>query len=231
MFCKNCGAQIADNAKFCGVCGASQAETAAPVAPAAPAAPVNPNSASASAGAAINLGSLADKIKVYTKFILLGIVVFALILSIMNLFNTYDVKVTASLGGMKQSLTQPVKNLFEKEADGKFTLILIGNILFGLANLAIAAVSVLYFLKDNNNNDLYDKFVAKYTKGMTPLFLIGIVGAGSALIDVLCYLLCKATIEGVVKYTAAAHWTTWVALFLYAGCAALDFFVLNPKKK
>ena len=98
MFCKNCGAQISDDAKFCGVCGTSQVETAAPVAPAAP---TNPNSASASAGAAINLGSLAETIKVYTKFILLGIVVFALILSIMNIFNTYDVKVTASFGGMK----------------------------------------------------------------------------------------------------------------------------------
>jgi len=226
MFCKNCGAQIADGAKFCGVCGASQAETAAPAAPAAPA---NPNSASASAGAAINLGSLAEKIKVYTKFILLGIVVFALILSIMNLFSTYDVKGTYSLGGQKVSESGPVKELFEKEFDGKFTMVLIGNILFGLVNLAIAAVSVLYFLKDNNNNDLYDKFVAKYTKGMNPLFLIGAAGAATALLQIICYAVCKMSMMGA-KFTVAAHWTTWVALFLYAGCAVLDKFVLNKKQ-
>ena len=224
MFCKNCGAQISDNAKFCGVCGASQAETAAPATTAAPA---NSNSASASAGAAINLGAI--NLKDIVKYIAVGVAVLALIFAIMNIFSTYDVKATISALGQKGHVSYSLKEL-NKMTDGKFTMASVGNILFGIVNLVIVAVGVLYFLKENNKMDLYDKYIAKYTKGKSALFVVGVLGAAGALLQIVLYMLCKAKSMGA-SMTIGNHWTTWFALFLYAGCAALDFFVLNPKKK
>lgn len=218
MFCKNCGAQISDDAKFCGVCGTAQSETAAPVIPA------NPNSASASAGAAITPGAI--NLKDIVKYIATGVAVLALIFAIMNIFNTYEIKLSAGSWG---STKMDVADLFEKELDGKFTLILIANILFGLANLAVAAISVLYFLKENKKMDLYDKYIAKYTKGQSALFSVGVLGAAAALVQIILYAVCKANVYGI-KYTVAVHWTTWFALILYAGCAVLDKFVLNKKQ-
>lgn len=219
MFCKNCGAQISDGAKFCGVCGASQQD-------APQAAPVNPNAASASAPAALNLGAI--NIKAYLKYILVGIAVLSLIFAIMNIFSTYDVKATISAGGQKLHNSASLKDLNDA-FDGKFTMASVGNILFGIVNLVIAAVAILYFLKENNNMDLYDKYIAKYTKGASALFVVGALGAAGALLQIVLYMICKAKAMGA-SVSIANNWTTWFALILYAACAVVDKFVLNKKQ-
>jgi len=225
MFCKHCGTPCNDDAKFCKGCGAPLQD--APQAPAAA-----PAAAPASAPAAININTIADGIKKYMTFILVGIAVLALIFAILNIFNTYDVTATDSFGDEKESSSGPVKDLFDEEADGEFTMALIGNILFGVANLAIAAVGVLYFLQKNNNIDIYNKYVTKVVKDETPAFLIGVVGAAAALVQIIFYALCKqesSFFGAEITMTIAAHWTTWVALFLYAALAAVDKFLLNKK--
>ncbi len=225
MFCKNCGAQISDDAKFCGVCGASQQDAPQQ------AAPVNPNAASAAPAASLNLGNMAGSLKLYLKYILVVVAILALVLAIMNIFNTYDVKATYSYGGQKMgSATGPVKDLFGEGSDGEFIMALIGNILFGIVNLVIAVIGVLYFLKENNNMDLYDKFVASKAKGKSPLFVVGVLGAVAALVQIILYAMCKPSKSGVTL-TIAAHWTSWVFLFVYALLVVVDMFVLNPKKK
>lgn len=219
MFCKNCGSPCNDDAKFCKNCGTALQE--APQAAPAAAAP-----------ATVNLNSVTAAIKKYMTFILVGIAVLALILSIMNLFSTFDVAATVSAGDEKETESGPIKDMFEDETDGAFTMALIGNILFGISNLAIAAVGVLYFLQKNFNIDIYNKFVTKVIKDETPAFMIGVVGAGAALIQIIFYALCKYEYSFwgfEVAVTIAAHWTTWVALFLYAALAAADKFLLNKK--
>ena len=226
MFCKQCGTACDDGAKFCKGCGAPlQADSQAPVA-----APV---AAPAAAPASLNVNGIVDAVKKYMAIIIVVIAALALILSIMNLFNTYDVTATAKAGGEKMSNSVPIKDVFEsEETDGAFTLALIGNIFFGVANLAIAAVGVLYFLQKTNNIDIYNKYVTTYIKRENPLFMMGVIGAASALIQIITYALCKyeqSYWTATITTTIANHWTTWVALFVYALLAVADKFLLSKK--
>ena len=206
MFCPKCGKQHDDSARFCGACG-TPFPGVAPVNP-APQAPV----------------SFEAMLKQNLKFVMLGVGVLALILSIVHLFGLFDVTASVSYGGESQSTSGPVAEVLES---GEFPMILIGNLLFGLANLVIGALGVLYFLKANNNMDLYDKIYTKNIK-LPPVFFVGVVGGIAALVQILCYMISTKKMFGATM-SFAAHWTTWVMLFVFAGLAVLDKMVLNKK--
>jgi hypothetical protein len=229
MFCKQCGAAHDETKLFCTQCGASLQDEAAA-----------PTPAPATAPASDKLTMLTAYIKKYLTFIMVGIAALALILSIMNLFNTYDVSATMSYGGEKQTSSGPVADIFESDDDGKYTMALIGNILFGVANLAIAVVAGLFFAQKQFNVNVYDKYIAPYiakitkiTKSATALFAIGAIGGATALLQIIAYAICtqKMSFFGAsITVSVAAHWTTWVALFLYAILAVADKFLLSKEK-
>lgn len=176
--------------------------------------------------------SAIETIKKYMPIIIAVVAVFALVLTILNIFNTYDVRATVKVSGEKESSTGPIKDLFEG-ADGEFTMAKIANILFGISNLAILAFAVLYVLDAFKIADIYSKFVAKLVKGMNPAFVIGAFGAAMAFVKILFTAMSvyKESIFGVtMKVSIGAHWTTWVALFLYAIIAVADKFLLVEPK-
>ena len=233
MFCPNCGSSLPDNAKFCTNCGHSMptasvqpaaavqpdpmqyAQPVQPVQPMQPAQPVQyiqPKTAS------------SNPFDSFLHFIIAGVATLALILAIMNLFNLYKVRVSVSVF----SASGPVSDVARESA-----AVLIGNLLYGLTNLAIVGVGVLYFIKKMFNVPVYDKIVgkmfspllSKFVSGDGVATLIGAVGTAIGTLQLFFYLIAG---DG---YRVGMHWTSWVALFLYSGLAVLDIFLFSRKQK
>ena len=218
MFCKFCGKPCDDGTKFCPSCGANLTEA--------------PASARAAAPVAAPAGDIVATVKKYLAFILAGVAVLALIFSILNIFSTYEVTAIAKLGDESMESSGPIAELFDEAADGKFTMALIGNLIFGFANLAIAAVAGLFFAEKQFGVNIYGQFIAPIIKANEPTFLIGAVGAGTALFQIIAYALCTQTEKvfgQTVSMSICNHWTTWVALVIFAGLAVADKLLLNKK--
>ena len=206
MFCPKCGTQCADNTKFCISCG-NPLPNAAQAAPQAPVAPKKP---------AIPFDTILKK---NMHFINMGIAAVALIMFVLHTFGLFRVYLSPIIGETKGAFAADVIS----DLDG-IGAMLLGNILFGLGNLLIAALATFAFLKACCNVKLYDMLYAKFVK-ITPLFLIGCVGAGTALIEIIC---CFAS--GNVLYSVIPNWTTWVMLLVYGGMIPVDLVILNKGK-
>ena len=196
MFCPKCGAQCADDAVFCGSCGNSLKGDAQK--PAAAAQPVD----------------VAAAVKKNMSYIMVAIGAVAALLGLLIMFGVFEPSVTI----WGQTVSGPMSQI-----DGNFMGVL-GNILFGLINLVIGAVGILYFLKNQMNMPYYDNFVVKFLKVKEPAFLMGVAGAVGALVQFVCYKLVD-----VGPVSLNVHWITWVLLVVYAALAVVDKFVLNKK--
>ena len=210
MFCKICGAQTESD--FCPQCAAKQA--APQQTPAAP-------------------GNFVGVIKKNLHLITAAVAALALIFGILITFGVFHVYVTASAYGEKESNYTSVSETIDglETLDGSFAAGVIGNILFGLANLGIAAIGALYFLKVAKNMPFYDKFIGSKLK-FGPVFIMGALGAVGALLQVILYLFCTAKLSffGItMKVSCGVNWTTWLLFAIYAVLAAADKLVLDKK--
>ena len=196
MFCPKCGAQCADDAVFCGSCGNSLKGDAQK--PAAAAQPVD----------------VAAAVKKNMNYIMVAIGAVAALLGLLIMFGVFEPSVTI----WGQTVSGPMSQI-----DGNFMGVL-GNILFGLINLVIGAVGILYFLKNQMNMPYYDNFVVKFLKVKEPAFLMGVAGAVGALVQFVCYKLVD-----VGPTSLNVHWITWVLLVVYVVLAVVDKFVVNKK--
>ena len=196
MFCPKCGAQCADDAVFCGSCGNSLKGDAQK--PAAAAQPVD----------------VAAAVKKNMNYIMVAIGAVAALLGLVIIIGIFEP--TASMGPYSNSVPM-------SDVPSNFMGIL-GNILFGLINVVIGAVGILYFLKNQMNMPYYDNFVVKFLKVKEPAFLMGVAGAVGALVQFVCYKLVD-----VGPVSLNVHWITWVLLVVYAALAVVDKFVLNKK--
>ena len=228
MFCSNCGAQCAEGTKFCQSCG--NPLTAAP-ASAAPAATKAPKAK----GNAV-LGHLAPTIRPFLAFILAGVAVLALVLFVLNTFCILHVPATISVMGQKETSYGKLSEVAEawKQMDKSLACAYIGNILFGIVNLAIAAVGALYFLKKQSNMPYYDQFVGKYLKVKNPAFYMGVAGVVGALLQVIFFAFCGISqsmssfgMSVSMKMSIGIPWLNWVALAIYAIVGAMGFLVFN----
>ena len=228
MFCRNCGYQCADTDNVCANCGTPLRQ-----APVNPAPPVNqgytPNQGyNPNPGYNPNQGynpnpgytpkpaGTAD-IKQYVGIGMLVFGVYAVIMAILNLFGLYDVSVSY----MGYSSSGSVSDLYEGSS-----LLMITNILTGLILLAVAAVAVLYGLKDMKNMPYYDQFIAKLPMANKPLTLAGGAAAACGVLQFILYMLCDLG----MGITPSVNWTTWVTIILGAGLVCVDMFVINKKK-
>ena len=170
MFCSNCGAQCADGTKFCQSCGTPLNAAPAPEATAAPAAPKAPKAKTNAV-----LGNLAPTIRPFLALILAGVAVLALVLFVLNTFGILHIPATVKMMGMKETEYGKISEIAEawKQMDKSLACVYIGNILFGIVNLAIAAVGAFYFLKKQNKMPYYDQFIAKLPLADKPLLLAG----------------------------------------------------------
>ena len=195
MFCPKCGAQCADDAVFCGSCG-------------------NSLKGDAQKPAASQPVDVAAAVKKNMSYIMVAIGAVAALLGLLIMFGVFEPSVTI----WGQTVSGPMSQI-----DGNFMGVL-GNILFGLINLVIGAVGILYFLKNQMNMPYYDNFVAKYLKVKEPAFLMGVAGAVGALVQFVCYKLVD-----VGPTSLNVHWITWVLLVVYVVLAVVDKFVVNKK--
>ena len=231
MFCSNCGAQCADGTKFCQSCGTPLNAAPAPEAPAAPAAPKAPKAK----GNAV-LGNLAPTIRPFLALILAGVAVLALVLFVLNTFGILHVPATVKMMGQKQSDYGKLSEIAEawKQMDKSLACAYIGNILFGIVNLVIAAVGALYFLKKQNKMPYYDQFVGKFLKVKNPAFYMGVAGVAGVILQVIFFAFCGISesmssfgMSMTVKMSIGIPWLNWVAFAIYAIVGAMGFLVFN----
>ena len=227
MFCSNCGAQCADGTKFCQSCGNPLTAASAPVADAAPAATKAPKAK----GNAV-LGNLAPTIRPFLAFILAGVAVLALVLFVLNTFGILHIPATVKMMGMKESEYGKISEIAEawKQMDKSLACVYIGNILFGIVNLAIAAVGALYFLKKQNKMPYYDQFVGKYLKVKNPAFYMGAAGVAGVILQVIFFAFCgvsESMMGMTMKMSVGIPWLNWVAFAIYAIVGAMGILVFN----
>ena len=149
-----------------------------------------------------------------TKYILVGVAVVALILAAMNLFGLGKMTATMSAGSLGKTQEQVSYNDLKQLLGGGAVPCKLGNILFGIVNLIIAAIGFLHFGKDSN--------------GKRPVFRMGLVGAIGAVLQILLFMLCTSSGMGM-KLTITPNWTTYFALILYIVCIIADMFYLRKK--
>ena len=231
MFCSNCGAQCADGTKFCQSCGAPLNAAPAPEATAAPAAPKAPKAKTNAV-----LGNLAPTIRPFLAFILAGVAVLALVLFVLNTFGILHVPATVKMMGQKQSDYGKLSEIAEawKQMDKSLACAYIGNILFGIVNLVIAAVGALYFLKKQNKMPYYDQFVGKFLKVKNPAFYMGVAGVAGVILQVIFFAFCGISesmssfgMSMTVKMSIGIPWLNWVAFAIYAIVGAMGILVFN----
>ena len=232
MFCSNCGAKCADGTKFCQSCGnpLTAAPAAAPEAPATTA----PKAPKAKSNAV--LGNLAPTIRPFLAFILAGVAVLALVLFVLNAFCILHVPATVSMMGQKQTANGKLSEVAEawKSVDKSLACAYIGNILFGIINLAIAAVGALFFLKKQMKMPYYNQFVGKYLKVKNPAFYMGVAGVVGVILQVIFFAFCTVSesmtsfgMSITMKMSVGIPWLNWVALAIYAIVGAMGILVFN----
>lgn len=258
MFCNNCGAQHADDATFCPNCGASlqtatteESTTQPPVYQApvyqAPAQPVTIASASAQ----------QKKMAVVIAII----AIFALIVGFAHTFCMVELPVsvsaevdTAEMGmtgdmaldidgtitvfsatpGLLSEALDVADRATNGYIDESFAMGYVGLILFGIVNLVIAAIGVLFYLRARFNNPLYDQTIGRICKCKTPAALIGLAGVAAALLEIL--FLCFVGVEEEAGVASASisvgvHWLTWVSLFIYGALAASQLLAIDKTEE
>ena len=189
MFCTKCGNQFADGSAFCPSCGAPV--NAAPQQPVYQQ-PVQPQYQQPAPQVA-PVGAM-DLNKIW-HMIIAGVAAFALIIGLLTLFSVFEMPVSASYEGESRSEYTSVSEIADgfDMMDESFALGYVANIIMGLAGILAGAVGVLYFLKKQNNMPLYDQFVAKYLKGMTPGFAVGVLAAAGVVLQFILLLLTGYT--------------------------------------
>ena len=232
MFCSKCGNQFADGSAFCPSCG--QPVNAAPQQPAQPQQPVyqqpvyqqpqyqQPAAPQQTAPA----GDWVATVKKNLALILLIIGCFGALMFFLNTFQLLDLNVS----GVGQSVSRPVSDIADAwdELGESFVLGYIANIIIGVANLAAAAIGILYFLKEKNNMPYYDQFIAKNLKGFSPMLAMGVIGAAGAVLQFILMMLSGVEVMGV-SISVSVHWLTWVSLVIYGGIAVVDYLFINKK--
>lgn len=220
MFCPNCGAACDDGAMFCGSCGNAMQ----------PQAPQQPAQQPAQATDFVGV------LKKNWTMVIAVVAVFALVMGILTTFCILEAPATAKAAGYSETEYGTVGDISDAldALDGSFAGGIIGNILFGLINLAIAGVGALYFLKQQKNMPYYDQFVGKFLKGMSPAFVMGAAGAAGAVVQFILYLISgvsKSYFGVKMSVSVSVPWLTWVALAIYAVLAVVDFLLINKKEK
>lgn len=251
MFCKNCGTQNQDGARFCAGCGADLTP-----APAQPVYQAPVQQAPAQQAPQLNLNP-----KTITTIIVALITVLALVFGILNTFGLYEVEVrtenvTKSEGEKnteKGKFDTDLADYYESLEDWDETLdyyeeidakvvggpvwTLIANLVFGIVNLLIAVIGVLYLLKMYMGMPYYDMILGKTTKGQAPTKLMALVGAAASLIQMLILWIFPLKVEtesewGSSTTTSAVQVNamTWIMLILCVLIIVVDFMKNNKNK-
>ena len=141
------------------------------------------------------------------------------------------------MGADEESIRE-VRKEFESttKIKGGFGWMKAANIFGGIFCILIAAIGVLYLLK--NVVPVYDLAFGKLFKGRTALFVMGLAGAVVSLLQLLMASFTKVTrierFEGELEKTSykyGAHWTVWAFLIISVLFVVYDMATAKNKKK
>ena len=207
MYCKHCGAP--SETEVCSNCAAQRQPAPAQPAKADPMAMIKQN----------------------LHYIIAGLAVLAFLIGILNVFSVFDVSATISNGSRSES--NYVSMSEAADAIDSSIAMYIGNIVFGLASLAAAAIGILYFLKAYKNMPLYDQYIGSKVK-FRPAFMMGALVAAGVVWQFIMYLFCgdSQTVFGyTMELSFGINWTSWVMLVIFGAVAVADKVVLEKSEK
>ena len=228
MFCKNCGAQLEEDAAFCMQCGTPAQDAPAAQPQAAPAKPVREVTFPKSREP-VNPAFALKKIQ---RFIVAGVATLALILAILNLFGLYSAPANGTNAtGWSSSISVPLTLVYD---NFNAVFLMITNIFYGLTSLVIAGVGVLYFLEKQFKINLYSNFIYRFIGGLLGKLvggdgvysLIGAFGVAAGLLQLIGFI--SVVVGGA---SVSMPFLSWLMLFVYALLAVADLLWLNRKEK
>ena len=117
--------------------------------------------------------------------------------------------------------------------DASFSMGYVGLIVFGVINLLIAVVGILFYLRARSNNGLYDQFFGSFIKAKSPALILGIAGVAACLIQIVCMWFTGFEIEQMgmsLGVSVGVHWITWIALIAYGALTLSQLLAIDKNE-
>lgn len=205
-FCSNCGTPYEEGTAFCSNCGTSLAAPAAPKAP----------------KSAITVAGLRDIAAKRAKAMMIIVLVVSLLIGLATVTGSIDLIAKNRYEGKVVGIDElPAKEIYLETGSDKVDGITAGakalNIIYGIALLGVAALTILAMLEN-----------ACGGCGKKIFKLAIAVAAGATFLYALLFVfLCRVKVEGYT-YVICTPVSAWVNMALFSGIAALNFL---PEEK
>ena len=205
-FCYNCGTPYEEGAVFCANCGTNL--SGAPV-------PKVKKSA-------ISVASLREVANKRAKAMMIIVLVVSLLIGLATISGSYDITITRVSDGKIVGVSESVaKECYAKTGsdalDGACTSMLVLNVVYGVALLGVAILTILAMLEN-----------ACGGKGEKLFKLASVIAVGAtALFALLFLVLCRRTVDSST-FILEVPVSAWFNLALFGSIAVLN---LLPEKK
>ena len=214
--CPVCAVLNAEEDAFCNNCGNPLSQQ-----------PYQPRQRTAPANSLDQIKSIARTIMRYISFILIGLTIFTLLLSILNFFGAYNVsvKATGSAYGetMNESGSAKLSDIIATEGTDAFEPLGFCSKAYGVFNLVLTALSGLMIAKFFQGNRKIRRSVNTYA-------LIGLIGSVVFLVFFWLTGIFEMNMFGAtIKIVIHPHFTVWLSAVAFALLYALN--VLTKKKR
>ena len=205
-FCSNCGTPYEEGVAFCANCGANLAAPAVRKAP----------------KSAITVAGLRDIAAKRAKAMMIIVLVVSLLIGLATVTGSIDLIAKGRYDGKITDVNEVVAReayikTGEDKLDAAITSAKVLNVIYGIALLGVAALTILSMLENacgGKGNCIFKKATI-VAAGMTFLYAI------------LFVILCRAKVEDYT-YVICTPVSAWVNLALFGGIAALNCL---PEKK
>ncbi len=205
-FCQNCGTPYEEGAIFCANCGTNLAGAPAPKVK----------------KSAISVASLREVANKRMKAMMIIVLVVSLLIGLATISGSYDVTITRVADGKIVGVGEGVaKEAYAKSGndalDAAYTSLKVLNIVYGIALLSVAILSIFAMLENACGGK---------GEGIFKTATIIAVGA-TALFALLFLVLCRRTVDSYT-YIIEVPVSTWFNLALFGGITTLAWL---PAKK
>lgn len=205
-FCSNCGTPYEEGVAFCANCGANLAAPAVRKAP----------------KSAITAASLREVAGKRAKAMMIIVLVISLLIGLATISGSYDVTVTQVADGKVVSVGEgTVKEAYaytgNDPVDAARTSVKILNIIYGIALLGVAILTVLAMLEN-----------ACGGKGEGIFKLAALIALASTFLFALLFLILGRRATGTYTFIIEVPVSAWFNLALFGGITALAWL---PEKK
>lgn len=222
--CPNCGTACVTDDAFCCNCGSS---LNLPVRQPQPSYQPRRHSAPVNSGSQIR--SIAKTIMRYISFILIGLTIFTLLLSILNFTGGYTVtsKITGSGYGESADETGTAKmsEILKTEGTDAFEPLGFCTKAYAVFNLALTVLSGLMVFQIFQGNRKIRRSVNRYA-------LIGLIGSVFFFLFFWLTGIYEMSMFGAkIKIVIYPHFTVWLSAILFTMLYALNFLTKKKRRR